>query len=178
MLAIVAQAGFAEAPAIAASKPDAQIGALSRSIVSRINAIRASFGLPPGQMTIAYRLEVLRAVQSNEDPPFAPTGGGVVGEESLWGLMPGSSAASNALALDVVAGWVYHDGWEGSTQATWNLDCTFPGAPGCNGHRRAVLSQPPVPGAKLYIDATTLSTNDSGAPDVAVAALLVWKVPS
>jgi len=74
-----------------------------------------------------------------------------------------------------VNGWVYHDGWEGSVATTWNADCTSAHAAGCDGHRRNVLSTPPVTGAKLSIDITTKSVTVDGAPALAVAALFVWK---
>jgi hypothetical protein len=99
----------------------------------------------------------------------------VVGEEGLWGMIPGSNAVSAAGALAIVNGWVYHDGWQGSVAATWNADCTSAHAPGCNGHRRNVLSTPPVAGATLSIDVTTKAVTYNGQPALAVAALFVWK---
>jgi hypothetical protein len=153
----------------------AQVVALDGVVANRLNVIRQSFGLAAGVATNEYSGEVDQAVASNEDPPFAPTTGGVVGEEGLWGVVPGVSGASAAAALEIVNGWVYHDGWEGSVAATWNADCTSAHAAGCDGHRRNVLSTPPVAGAKLSIDVTTQSVTVDGAPALAVAALFVWK---
>lgn len=168
--------GIASAPASAISTSSTT--ALSaRLVVARINALRHKFGLPLGQLTKSYSAEVLQGVRDNNDPPFAPVAAGVVGEESVWGLLP-TSATGPTASLPIVSAWVFHDGWQGSAAATWNLDCTSPSAPGCNGHRRAVLSTPPVPGAKLFIDATTLGSSTSGGPGVALAALLVWKLPA
>ena len=154
----------------------AQIAALDGLVADRLNVIRASFGLATGQATTAYSIEVTKAVMSNEDPPFAPATGGVVAEGSLWGVVPGASGSS--AALEIVNGWVYHDGWQGSVQATWNADCTSAHAAGCDGHRRNVLTTPPTPGAKLYIDVTTSSVSFDGSPALAVAALFVWKTGS
>jgi len=153
----------------------AQVVALDAAVANRLNVIRASFGLSTGVVTSQYSGEVDQAVALNEDPPFAPTTGGVVGEEGLWGVVPGVSGASAAAALEIVNGWVYHDGWEGSSAATWNADCTSAKAAGCNGHRRNVLSTPPVAGAKLTIDVTTKAVTYNGQPALAVAALFVWK---
>jgi hypothetical protein len=153
----------------------AQVVALDGVVANRLNAIRESFGLAAGVATTEYSGEVDQAVALSEDPPFAPTTGGVVGEEGLWGVVPGVSGASAAAALEIVNGWVYHDGWEGSVAATWNADCTSAHAAGCDGHRRNVLSTPPVAGAKLSIDVTTQSVTVDGAPALAVAALFVWK---
>jgi hypothetical protein len=162
----------------AALRP-AQIAALDGLVANRLNAIRASFGLASGQATTSYTAEVTKAVMSNEDPPFAPATGGVVAEGSLWGVVPGgASGSSTSSALEIVDGWVYHDGWEGSVQATWNADCTSAHAAGCEGHRRNVLATPPTPGAKLYIDVTTSSVSFDGSPALAVAALFVWKTGS
>jgi hypothetical protein len=156
----------------------AQVAALDGLVANRLNAIRASFGLASGQATTSYAVEVTKAVMSNEDPPFAPATGGVVEEGSLWGVVPGASGASASSALEIVNGWVYHDGWEGSVQATWNADCTSARAAGCEAHRRNVLMTPPTPAAKLYIDVTTRCVSFDGSPALAVAALFVWKIGS
>src|SRR3984957_8340343 len=156
----------------------AQVVALDGVVGSRLNVIRSSLGLAAGTLTTAYSSEVDQAVALNEDPPFAPTSGGVVGEEGLWGVVPGVSGASASAALEIVNGWVYHDGWEGSVATTWNADCTSAHAAGCDGHRRNVLSTPPVAGAKLTIDVTTQSVTIDGTPALAVAALFVWKTGS
>jgi len=177
-IALVTTSASASTSTPATATSAVRMAVLSQSVFNRVNAIRASFGLAAGQATSAYNSEVLQAVRSNEDPPFAPVTGGVVGEESLWGVIPGATAASVPSPLVVVNGWVYHDGWGGSVQATWNADCTSATAPGCNGHRRSILSKPPVPGAKLSIDVTTRVVNFNGSPALAVAALLVWKMPA
>jgi hypothetical protein len=173
----IEMAGVASAGTIQpkATLRPAQVAALDGLVADRLNAIRTSFGLAAGQATTAYNDEVTQAVMSNEDPPFAVATGGVVAEGSLWGVVPGASGSSASSALEIVNGWVYHDGWEGSVQATWNADCTSSHAVGCDGHRRNVLSTPPTPGAKLYIDVTTRNVSFDGSPALAVAALFVWK---
>jgi len=153
----------------------AQVAVLDGIVANRLNAIRVSFGLATAQITTAYSVEVGEAVASNEDPPFAPATAGVVEEGSLWGVVPGATASPTSSALEIVDGWVYHDGWEGSVAATWNADCTSVHAVGCDGHRRNVLSTSPVRGAKLYVDVTTRSVSYHGSPALAVAALFVWK---
>jgi len=179
VLVVVAavQISWAGASAFAATNRPLRMSAMNGVAFNRINAIRNSFGLQAGRITTAYDSEVLQAIRFNEDPPFAPAGAGVVGEESLWGVLPGSTAVTSS-AGDVVNAWVYHDGWEGSVGATWNADCTSAAAPGCNGHRRALLSQPPVPGATLTIDVVTRSVTFAGAPALALAALMVWHRPT
>jgi hypothetical protein len=170
--AALQSAGAAE---VAPKAHHAEIVALNATVLNRLNTIRSSFGLSNGAVTTAYTGEVATAVAENEDPPFAPSAGGVVGEEGLWGMIPGNGSVSAAGALQIVNGWVYHDGWEGSTAATWNADCTSAHAAGCDGHRRNVLSTPPVAGAKLTIDVTTKAVTYNGQPALAVAALFVWK---
>jgi hypothetical protein len=153
----------------------AQVAALDSLAANRLNVIRASFGLVSGEATTAYSVEVTKAVMSNEDPPFAPVTDGVVAEGSLWGVVSGSPGSSDASVLEIVDGWVYHDGWEGSVPTTWNADCTSAHAAGCEGHRRNVLTTSPTPGAKLYIDVTARSLSFDGSPAIAVSALFVWR---
>jgi hypothetical protein len=75
----------------------------------------------------------------------------------------------------IVNAWVYQDGWRGA--ATYNIDCTRPGASGCNGHRRAVLRTPPVPGAKLSIDVVAVNQPIDGANGLSIAAIMSWTAP-
>lgn len=143
-----------------------------RLVLQQINAIRRRFGLPAGHATRAYQAIVAAAAQRNADP-VAPIQFGVVEEYGVWGI---STAYDPTIAEDVsmiVDGWVYHDGWEGS--ATTNLDCTSPTAPGCNGHRRAILSREPEADARLYLDAAVVSTSLYGRTALSIAVLLVWR---
>jgi len=117
---------------------------------------------------------VLAGIHSNGDPPFAPFGSHIDAEYSLWGIVPGWTSSS----LQVVNDWVYHDGWRGSTKRTLNGDCTSVNASGCNGHRRAILSSPPLSGATLRIDIETREVRYKGTKYLAVAALLVWSKPA
>ena len=150
---------------------------LSRSsgvVLNRLNIdpqlVRACAGA-----STAYSSEVDQAVALNEDPPFAPTSGGVVGEEGLWGVVPGVSGASASAALEIVNGWVYHDGWEGSVAATWNADCTSAHAAGCDGHRRNVLARRRLPVRSSPSTSPRKSVTYRRPPALAVAALFVWK---
>lgn len=156
-----------------ASNAPLSMSAQSTAALRRVNAIRVFFHLPLGIATGAYDKEVLKGIQSNGDPPFAPLGGNIDAEYSLWGIVPGWTSSS----VQVVNDWVYHDGWLGSKQKTLNGDCTSASAPGCNGHRRAVLSSSPTHGAKLRIDVETRQVRFGGTKYLAVAALLVWTKP-
>jgi len=173
-LQIAAGSALAESsPPLAACSP-APMSATVRVVVNRINSIRASFGLSPGQYTDAYNSQVSRGIRANADPSFAPLTASITEEDSVWGTVPGSTS-SVASALEIVNAWVYHDGWCGSEQATWNADCTAPRAPGCGGHRRDILSRPPSSRSSLFIDVVVARGTYSGSPAVDVAALLVWK---
>jgi hypothetical protein len=181
LLGSALQATGAAGAAVVAPKValrSAQVVALNGLVAHRLNTIRGSLGLATGVATTEFSSEVGQAVALNEDPPFAPATDGVVGEDGLWGIVPGVSGANRSAALEIVNGWVYHDGWEGSVAATWNADCTSAHAAGCDGHRRNVLTKSPAAGAKLYIDVTTRSVTFDGAPALAVAALFVWKTGS
>jgi hypothetical protein len=174
VIAIVSLVTFAGAPAFATAHSGTRLAAFDSLVLNRMNAIRVSFGLPKGQPTSAYGSEALQDVRSNTDPSFAPTARGVVEEYSLSGVVPALSATNPPSPGTVVDDWVYRDGWEGSSQATLNVDCPSARAPGCNGHRQAVLSRPPISGAKLYIDVTTQNVTYGGGPALAVAVLMVW----
>lgn len=148
----------------------------SAAVLNRINAIRVSDHLPAGIATSAYSAQVRQALRTGQDPPFVRAVGGIVAEESLWGEVPGSGTNSPS-PVGVVNAWVFQDGWRGSLALTWNADCVSPTAPGCNGHRRAVLSRSPVPGARLYVDVATKNVTINGTLAVTVATLMVWKLP-
>jgi hypothetical protein len=146
------------------------LSAQNSAAIQKINAIRTSFHRSAGAVTVAYNDEVLKGIRSNDDPPFAPFTGNIEAEYSLWGIVPGWTSSS----VEVVNDWVYHDGWMGSTAKTLNGDCTSASASGCNGHRRAVLSSPPSPGARLEVDIQTRQIKDDGAQYLSVAALFIW----
>jgi hypothetical protein len=113
----IAMAGVASASTLHPSVPPAlrpaQVAARDGLVANRLNAIRASFSLATGQATTSYTAEVTKAVMSNEDPQFAAATRGVVAEGSLWGVVPGASGSPASSALEIVNGWVYHDGLGG-----------------------------------------------------------------
>ena len=160
-------------PPRAACSPS-PMSATVKIVVNRINSIRASYGLSPAHYTDAYAAQVLRGIRANSDPAFVPLTASITEEDSVWGTVPGSTS-SVASAVAIVNAWVYHDGWCGSQDATWNADCTAPHAPGCDGHRRIILSSPPSKRSSLYIDVVVARGTYSGLAAVDVAALLVWK---
>lgn len=171
---LVAGAMLVIVPAGIASTSPISMAAQSANAISHVNTIRVSFQRQSGNATSAYSTEVLTGIRSNGDPPFAPFGSHIDAQYSLWGIVPGWTSS----AIQVVNDWVYHDGWQGSTQRTLNGDCTSASASGCNGHRRAVLSSPPMGGATLRIDIETRQVMYEGAKYLAVAALLVWTKPA
>jgi len=173
---ILAQITLAGGPVAAATGPAKSMADQSLAIVRKMNAIRTSAGLSAGKGTAAYTSELVQAVRSNEDPPFTPISSGIVEEFSLWGLLPSSSTTTALSGAVILDGWVNHDAWDGSVSATWNLDCTSARARGCNDHRRAILSSPPVPGAVLYVDLMMRAVPFDGSSALVVSALLVWKV--
>ncbi len=174
-LTVLAPTFVAVVPALATPSPSV-LAAPSAVVFQRINAIRVSDHLPAGLATSAYGAQVRQALRTGQDPPFVRAVAGIVAEESLWGEVPASGVNPPSPA-SVVNAWVFHDGWRGSLALTWNADCVSPTAPDCNGHRRAVLSRPPVPGARLYLDVATKNVTINGSPAVAVATLMVWKLP-
>src|SRR5579863_661327 len=175
--AAVAVFGLAAIDISAASAVQARQTPLSGSVADRIalqeiNAIRHRFGLAPGRTTSAYQSLVTSAARSEHDPfpPFRP---GTVEWFGVWGVVPASNGPLAQDVRAVIDGWVYHDGWNGSR--TLNLDCTSPTAPGCNSHRRAILSAPPQADTNLYVDVAVVRTNLRGFIGVSIAATLVWR---
>ena len=165
-------ASFASASTTAAVANPHATTADGAQVVAQINAIRASFGLPAGHLTHEFDASVLLAATGGADPTLPPLEGPRIAEFGLWGLAPDMPSTSAATTKSVVRAWVFEDGWRGSN--TWNLDCTGPGAVGCNGHRRAVLSASPAPGDHLSIDVATLPSIWQGVPSVSLAVLMVW----
>jgi hypothetical protein len=160
-------------PAGAASQPASIVTAPSR-VVDQINGVRAAFGLPSGTLTHAYDALVIQAAVAQRDPSLPPLAATSPLEFGLWGLAPQSTSSARLTMQSIVSAWVYHDGWMGSQSQTWNLDCTSPSAEGCGGHRRAVLSRPPVQGEHLLIDVAAIPTTWQKSDSVSLAVLMVW----
>lgn len=94
---------------------------------------RVARGLPPyvGLSPVLDRYARAGAV-AGRDP--GPPRHGIDAAASNW-------AGGVVSAADADYGWVYLDGWGGSSATTSNLDCTAPHAKGCWGHRDNVLGR-------------------------------------
>ncbi len=177
-LVVLGLTGFGAQPTAGSGKTwlvVASVQSVQRMVLREINAIRRHFGLPPGTPTRAYQSIVVAAARSDDDP-IVPFGSGVIEEYGVWGIVTSTDAARPPSPNVIVHGWVYEDGWMGAR--TMNRDCVSPTAPGCNGHRRAILSKPPVPGARLRIDVAVDRTTLSGFAALSIAMLLVWRSPT
>ena len=117
-----------------------------------INIERAARGLPPayGISPTMSRLAVAGALVP-EDPS-----GGISSVLSL----------GTRSTLIAVFGWLYDDGWGGSTRDTWNGDCKLASDIGCWGHRRALLVDV---GQFLLIGAADVVTHGEGSVAVNVS---------
>lgn len=142
------------------------------TVLAEINAVRAKFHLAPGVRTSAFARRVASAARSLKDPLLVALGPSTVEEDGIWGGISTTGAAASLTSQQIVDAWVYEDGWEGAHSP--NLDCTSPTAPGCDGHRRAVLRAPPVARAVLSIDIFVLRRPIDGAPGLSIAAILCW----
>jgi len=94
-----------------------------------VNLERTARGLAP-MIGLSSTLDAVAAsaVARGEDPSLPQIGGWA----SIW-------AGGHASVLGTLYGWMYDDGW-GGPGGTTNVACSGPGAPGCWGHRRAILS--------------------------------------
>ncbi len=150
-------------------------GGNAAMVLAALNAVRAQFGLAPAKPTTVGNPLVHNAALAGGDPVLLPVSASIPLEYGIWGAVGGTSTSSQSAIQSVVNAWVFHDGWLGAQ--TNNLDCTSPTAPGCNGHRDAILSSPPVPGAQLYADIAVLPSTLNGMPAVSMAAQLIWVAP-
>jgi hypothetical protein len=142
------------------------------ALVADINAVRKTFRLPPGKITNVYRSEVVSAANALRDPILNLVPPRVFREDGVWGAVSTTGDGSTLDPKTIVHSWVYEDGWRGS--ATINIDCTGPQAPGCNGHRRAILRAATRPGATLSIDAYASTRPIQGQASLSIAAILSW----
>lgn len=95
-----------------------------------IDLERTARGLPPMRgLTAVLDGVASQAVAEGQDPSLP----GVDGWRSVW-------AGGHASVLGTLYGWMYDDGW-GGPGGTTNVSCSGPGAPGCWGHRRAILGR-------------------------------------
>jgi hypothetical protein len=145
---------------------------LTQSVLQELNALRKRQGLSLAQLTNGYTADVTNAALRNADPALSSFAPGTVAEYGLWGISTADPASNTLDPSTIVDDWVDRDGWQGV--ATENLDCTSVTAPGCNGHRRAVLSSAPSPGDKLVVDIGIHEANWDGAPAISVAMIMVW----
>jgi hypothetical protein len=148
---------------------------LTQSVLQEVNALRKRQGLSPAQLTSDYTADVTNAALRNADPALGRFTPGAVAQYGLWGISTVDPVSNTLDPGAIVDNWVNRDGWEGA--ATENLDCTSPTAPGCNGHRRAVLSRPPKPGDKLAVDIAIHQASWQGAPALSVAMIMIWSEP-
>lgn len=122
-----------------------------------LNDERTARGLTPA-VGLATDLDAAAAAgAAAQQDPVPPSGASYTVGASVWGEAPSMA--------DVVFGWMYDDGWGGSTAATPNLDCTSPTASGCWGHRDAILGDygsQPLMGAAV---------DDLAAGEVSAAAI-------
>jgi hypothetical protein len=106
------------------------------------NFERVDRGLQPVPYMTSQLNQLAQTGSQNSTDPSFPSGltGGSTLERggSIW------SGGSTVLWAD--EGWMYADGWGGSSRATSNGTCTSASAPGCWGHRDNILMANPANG--------------------------------
>ena len=96
-----------------------------------INLARVARGLP-ALTALVPALAAIAATGAHADADPLPTG--------AWThFASASNWAGDSQAAPAMYGYLYADGWGGTPTATANVDCSGPSAPGCWGHRHAVL---------------------------------------
>jgi len=110
------------------------------------NLERTSRGIPP-YVGLSSTLDqvALTAAQNNTDPELQASYPGIQvaannsGEWQGYYSETGIWAGGAGTSFSADYAWMYDDGWGGSTSNTSNIDCTSATAPGCWGHRDAIL---------------------------------------
>jgi hypothetical protein len=166
------EAGVSASDVDAAMRPAISPRISPSALLADINAVRARFGLPKGEATTAFQNQVVSAARQLRDPDLKIVPPGTVFEDGIWGAITTNGSAAALDPQDIVNLWVYQDGWRGTK--TPNMDCTSPSAPGCNGHRRAVLRSAPTPGARLLIDVYAVDERVDAGNALSIAAVLTW----
>jgi len=99
-----------------------------------VNEARVDRGLAPVYgLASGLQGEAAQAAETDYDPdPENVLPPGANGSySSIWS---GSFGTISSMSL-----WMYDDGYSSNPQLATNEDCTFQGAPGCWGHRDAIL---------------------------------------
>jgi hypothetical protein len=99
---------------------------------------RTARGLPPylglnRQLHAAAQIAAAHEV----DPTYARNFRVGLDPEGVRGM--GATFATGYTTLEADYLWMYEDGWGGSAASTPNIDCTYPGALGCWGHRDQLI---------------------------------------
>jgi hypothetical protein len=108
----------------------------AEQIFTGIDIERVDRGLSPFVgLSKADTKAALAGAQADTDPTVTGSlRASTVQWTSVW--------AQDASPLMALYGWMYNDGWGGTSAATWNVTCTSARAVGCWGHRASILSDP------------------------------------
>ncbi len=139
---------------------------LSLSVADQIFAVinleRVGRGLPPVTgLTANYNQTALNAAQNSTDPVTGPG----IAFGSLW-----AGGEVNVLAADY--DWMYYDGWDYSTNSSFNMSCNYPGAPGCWGHRDVILGDYQASSSDTIIGGAAVAASGASWPN-SMTALIV-----
>ena len=130
-----------------------------------VNMERVSRGLSAIPVLVnTYDAQVTLGMQNDNDPDLSSVQTDW-SSESIW-------AGGNATVLGAMYGWLYQDGY-----GVGNLDCTTPTAPGCWGHREAILDNPNGSLNPVEMDAI-VGTDNNGAPSYAAAFTTNTQTPA
>lgn len=103
-----------------------------------VNLERIARGLPPlVAISPALDLAARAGAADDQDPNIPPP---------FQSYAYGANWAGDAQPAVAMYGYMYLDGWGGSSTQTVNVDCTSATAPGCWGHRRNILGDYGVAG--------------------------------
>jgi hypothetical protein len=134
----------------------------SEQIFAITNIERVNRGLVSVMYMTTQLNRLAQVGASNDTDPEIPsvlTGGAMLtAGGSIW-----AEGSTPAWADD---GWMYNDGWGGSTNNTMNEDCSSPSARGCWGHRDIILMA--NPGTGCYTAAGAAAASGGSVSEVFV----------
>jgi hypothetical protein len=119
-----------------------------------IDLERIDHGYPPYLGMNADLDAAAQSAANARTDPYVPSsfalGVDSMGYSGFGGAWAG---ANNVLSADYF--WMYSDGWDASTNSSFNIDCTSATAPACWGHRDELLGWDPAFNPGVGLDCTT-----------------------
>ena len=148
---------------------------LPEQLLTLVDLERVAEGIAPvAGLVTSLDTAALAGAQANGDPVVTNS------EAPGFAYYTGAWAGSTIGVLQAFYEWMYDDGydpgWPADGNPTWNIDCTSASAPGCWGHREALLMEGAdvtCPSCTIYMGAASATVGgqpSTAADEVATTA--------